>query len=897
MSDVLSRLNSALEGRYHVERELGQGGMATVYLADDLKHERKVALKVLKPELAAVVGAERFLTEIKTTANLQHPNILPLHDSGEADSFLFYVMPYVEGESLRERIERERQLPVDEAVRIAREVAEALQTAHEQGVIHRDIKPANILLSRGRPLVADFGIALAVSAAGGGRLTETGLSMGTPFYMSPEQASADRVPDARSDVYSLGCVLYEMLTGEPPYTGASAQAVLAKILTEDATRPTTARASIPPNVDGAIRKALQKLPADRFASIQELADALADPGYRYGADAIARGGVDPVWKKAAIGLAAASLVLVMGLGWVAAGVLNPEPDPVSRFTLAFDDGEGFAPGAAWIEFDIASDGRSFVYVGAGETGGTQIWRRDLDNLEPQRLPGTQDGLAPVFSPDGNSVLYWARGGLSVASLTGGPPFRLVEEAALGGGFWSEDGWVYYMQGNGISRVLATGGEPEVVVEPPETGTYVWLDPLPGGKTLIATHADGPPSASRIVAISIETGEVTYLVSGVTGRYASSGHLVYVAADGTLLAAAFDPDEAEVLGASTALLQGIQVKGGSAAMFSVADDGTLIYRSGSSQTGLYNLVWIERDGSVERVDPNWTFDGSSPTSGGADEIGVEVSPDGTRAAVKIHSEAGEDIYVKQLDRGPLSRLTFDEAPDRRPRWSPDGEWVLFNSDRGENRDLWRRRANGTGSPELVLDLERPILEVQISPDEEWFVLRLGGVANVTGGRDLVGVRQGDTTIVPLAAEPYDEKAAALSPDGRWLAYESTETGIEEIYVRPFPNVDDGKWQVSGSGGIAPRWSRSGDELYYVSGDREMTAAQISTDAAGSLSVDARIPLFNVDELALNILANWATYDVAPDGRFLAHQFDIDVETTSRLVLVDNWFQELHTRVPR
>ena len=228
MTDPISRLNAALEGRYAIERELGEGGMATVYLADDIKHNRKVALKVLKPDLAAVVGAERFVAEIKVTANLQHPHILPLFDSGEADRFLFYVMPYVEGESLRQKLDREGQLPVDEAVRIASDVAEALSHAHERGVIHRDIKPGNILLRDGRPLVADFGIALAIQHAGGGRLTETGLSLGTPYYMSPEQATADRDPDARSDLYSLACVLYEMLVGEPPYTGASAQAVLGK---------------------------------------------------------------------------------------------------------------------------------------------------------------------------------------------------------------------------------------------------------------------------------------------------------------------------------------------------------------------------------------------------------------------------------------------------------------------------------------------------------------------------------------------------------------------------------------------------------------------------------------------------------------------------------------------
>jgi serine/threonine-protein kinase len=232
MSDPVIRLNAALEGRYRVERQLGEGGMATVYLAQDLKHERRVALKVLRPELAAVIGAERFLSEIKTPANLQHPHILALFDSGEADSFLYYVMPFIDGETLREKLDREKQLGVAEAVRIARDVGDALDYAHRQGVIHRDIKPSNILLHDGRPVVADFGIALAISAAGGGRMTETGLSLGTPHYMSPEQASADRDLSARSDVYSLGCVLYEMLAGQPPHTGPSAQSILVRILTE-----------------------------------------------------------------------------------------------------------------------------------------------------------------------------------------------------------------------------------------------------------------------------------------------------------------------------------------------------------------------------------------------------------------------------------------------------------------------------------------------------------------------------------------------------------------------------------------------------------------------------------------------------------------------------------------
>ena len=322
MSDAVARLNAALEGRYGIERELGEGGMATVYLADDLKHGRKVAIKVLKPELAAVVGAERFLAEIKTTANLQHPHILPLFDSGEAVSFLFYVMPYVEGESLRERLDREKQLGVDDALAITQKVAGALDYAHQNGVVHRDIKPGNILLSaQGEPLIADFGIALAVAQAGGERVTETGLSLGTPHYMSPEQATGDRDIGPRSDVYALACVLYEMLTGEPPYAGRSAQAVLAKILTEGPASPAKHRASVPANVDGSVRKALEKLPADRFTSAKEFAKGLEDRAFRYREPAGAgpSGGGASNWNRLSIsmtGLASGlAVTLAVVLAW------------------------------------------------------------------------------------------------------------------------------------------------------------------------------------------------------------------------------------------------------------------------------------------------------------------------------------------------------------------------------------------------------------------------------------------------------------------------------------------------------------------------------------------------------------------------------------------------------
>ena len=278
MSDQLGRITIALSDRYRIERELGAGGMATVYLAEDLKHNRMVAVKVLKPELAVAIGADRFLAEIKTTANLQHPHILSLHDSGEINGTVFYVMPYVDGESLRDRLDREKQLPVDDALRIAGEVADALQYAHERGVIHRDIKPENILLQRGHAVVADFGIALAASKTGGARMTETGMSLGTPTYMSPEQAMGSREVDARTDIYSLGCVLYEMLAGEPPFVGPTAQSIVARVITEKPKSLTAQRHTVPPHIDDAVQRALEKLAADRFASAAIFADALRQTG-------------------------------------------------------------------------------------------------------------------------------------------------------------------------------------------------------------------------------------------------------------------------------------------------------------------------------------------------------------------------------------------------------------------------------------------------------------------------------------------------------------------------------------------------------------------------------------------------------------------------------------------
>ena len=433
MSDAISRLNAALEGRYAIERELGEGGMATVYLAEDIKHNRQVALKVLKPELAAVVGAERFLAEIKVTANLTHPHILPLHDSGEADGVLFYVMPYLEGESLRDRIDREKQLPVDEAVRIATAVANALDHAHRHKVIHRDIKPANILLQDGEPVVADFGIALAVGAGGSSRLTETGLSLGTPYYMSPEQATGDQPVGASTDTYALGSVLYEMLVGEPPYPGTTAQAVLGKIIVGRPVSATEQRPAIPANVDAALRKALEKLPADRFASAQDFVRALGDEHFRYGEAVAGVEGADASpWNWLTVATASAAVLFAAMASW---SLVRPTPaPPVQRFSLARDEGQ--VPNE-WLA--LSPDGSALVMAYPNATGQTRLFVRRWGDLTAVPISGTEAGAGdPIVSPDGREVAFFGGDAqLMVAPLQGGLVRVLAESAnccvPLGGG--------------------------------------------------------------------------------------------------------------------------------------------------------------------------------------------------------------------------------------------------------------------------------------------------------------------------------------------------------------------------------------------------------------------------------------------------------------------------------
>ena len=873
--------------------------MATVYLAKDLKHNRNVALKVLKPELAAVVGAERFLAEIQVTANLQHPHILPLFDSGEAEGFLFYVMPYVEGETLRDRIDREKQLPVDEAVALASKVAGALQHAHEHGVIHRDIKPGNILLQDGEPVVADFGIALAVGAAGSNRLTETGLSLGTPYYMSPEQATGDQVVGASTDTYALGSVLYEMLTGDPPYMGSTAQAVLGRIIAGEPISATAQRPSIPANVDAAVRKALEKLPADRFTSAQDFAKALGDEHFRYGEleGAGAGAGVGR-WKRLTTAGWGTAAVLAIALGW---SLLRPEsPAPLARFATPFEEGQAPAP-LSMMSF--TADGSALVYTGLNQPGGgTQLWIRRWADLDATPVRGTEGAVSFALSPDGREVAFAAlNGALRVVALDGGQS-RLLVERVNSVWNWTSDGAVYFSETAPsflLGRVFPMGADGQAVESVTELLdgelAHSSLTLLPGEKmgVLQVMYAIGGEDA-EIWAIDLDTHEREFLVPGHSPIYASTGHLLFGTPDGVLMAAPIDPATAELTGPSIRVADGLAVNPAGMFNYAVSESGALIYATGrvDAETGFYEPVWVTRSGQAVPVDAGWRFD---PPTG---DLGLRLSPNGERVALTTFVDGNTDIRIKQLPDGLLEQLTFDDDTETYPGWSPDGLFVTYSKGPpGGNYDIWRRRADGTGAPELLLGDERTLSQGRWSPNGEWMVLRTGTLLGEGGERDIVGFRPGvDSVAMPLiATAEFAEQDPALSPNGRWLAYTSDVTGRNEVYVSPFPNVESSTVPVSTNGGFGPLWAHSGRELFFGDADGRLVAAEVET--ASGFRVLERETLFALSEYFS--IEGTDFYDIAPDDqRFLMARVVGTLGSSGdddRFILVENWFTELRERL--
>ncbi|HEY8256322.1 MAG TPA: protein kinase [Gemmatimonadales bacterium] len=880
MGTPFDALKSSLADRYTLERELGAGGMATVYLAHDPRHNRKVAIKVMHADLADRIGPERFLQEIQTTANLQHPHILSLFDSGRVQSTVFFVMPYVQGESLRRRLERETQLPIADAIRIASEIAAGLDYAHRQGVIHRDIKPDNVLFHDGRALLADFGIALALGDGDGtSRLTKEGMSLGTPHYMSPEQISGEHRLGPRCDIYALGAVLYEMLVGRPPFTGSNVKAILTKVITEDPIPAIVERKSVPHHVDAAVTRALEKLPADRWQTASEFATALTDTGVP----------ARPAVRRALAPWALLGVLLVAA-GWV--GLRNGRTAPSAgagpvRFNIELDSGvqPTFTPIVR-----LSADGRQ-LFVSAMVNRREEVVHRRLDRMRMDVIAGAGQGeqgtqnSRPFVSPDGRWVAYAKQGRLRKVLVEGGPPVDLAV-SDWAGGSWGRNGKLVYGRSYNTGLwIVSEGGGDERMLTVADTAErelgHWWPQILPDGDHVLFTAYRTPLEEATIEVVSISTGKRKVLLKGgVFGYYVPTGHLLYAVGE-TIRAAPFDLKRLAVTGAGLPVVDSVAMNltdGGAA--FAVSETGTLAYVPRSSYGIETQVVMVDRQGHETLALPASDRYGSP-----------RLSPDGTRIAVDLRSpNSAGDVWVFQVGgSGGGTRLTSEGGRSFGAEWTADGKELIYSSEH-PFYDLYRRVADASRPPEPLQTGSYDRYNGLVSADGRLLIFTL----STSGGTQLWTVTlQGKPEANQYFSNGFNLAHPAFSPDGRWVAYDSDESGHVEVYVQSFPDPNLKRWKVSSAEGSEPMWTRGGRELVYRKGDSVMA---VTTDLQNGRSGPPSA-LFAGPYPDNPGWTRPRSYDVSRNGeRFLMIKLPSGLPHPS-IAVVANWFDELRAKVPK
>jgi serine/threonine-protein kinase len=903
-------------GVYAITARIGEGGMGQVYRATDTTLGRQVAIKILPDALASdPERLLRFEREAKTLASLNHPHIAAIYAVENSAGLHALVMELVEGEDLSQRIAR-GAIPFDEALPIARQIADALEAAHEQGIIHRDLKPANIKVREdGTVKVLDFGLAKLVEAPGTGSsaaglsrsptitspamMTGIGMILGTAAYMSPEQARG-KVVDKRADIWAFGCVVFEMLTGQRAFEGELISDVLASVLKTDPNWQALP-ADVPVGVRRLLRRCLEKDPRRRLQAIGEARVHIED--LLSGAPDITVGRAPshalPLWQRAlpwaSTGTLAAGLAATLVL-WPPWRPATAAPR-VIRTTITTSGPAALAIDRLSRDLAVSPDGTHVVYVG---NGSTQLFVRAVDALEPVAIASTTSLRGPFFSPDGQWVGFLDRvSTLTKVAITGGAPIPIARlDNGARGATWAPDDTIIFAttgQTTGLQRVSAAGGTPEVLTRPDHAQgevSHFWPEILPGGRAVLFTITSqsqtGGIETAQVAVRDLRTGAQKVLLRGGShGHYAASGHLVYVAG-GTLRAIAFDLNRLETHGTSVPVLQRLATKNSGTADFDVATDGTLVYvdAPGNFAANARTLVWVDRSGSEEPV--------AAPPRA---YMQPRLSPDSTRIAV-FSLDQESDLWIWDVRRTRLTRLTLDPGQDWHPVWTPDSRRIVFSSDRGGGHfNLWWQAADGTGDAERLTTNSNVQFATGITPDG---TAALFHQATPTMGLDLLQVAlDGTHRVTPLMQTRFDERNGIVSPDGRWLAYQSDSSGPAEIYVQPFPNVDGGgQRQVSTAGGSQPLWSKNGKELFYVGANG--TLMGVAVEASRTIWNNG-IPtkLLDARYLTAGGTTGARTYDVSPDGkRFLMIKGPATDTgaTPPALILVQHWDEELKRLVP-
>jgi serine/threonine-protein kinase len=895
----MSLENGSRVASYEILQPLGAGGMGEVYRARDTKLGRDVAIKVLPESFA--LDAERlarFQREAQVLASLNHPNIAQIYgfEDSRNSGVQCIVMELVEGEALDQRLRR-GPIPVDETIRIAHEIALALEAAHERGIVHRDLKPGNVMVTPdGKVKVLDFGLAKAFEQTTNPNVsnsptlsfaaTQAGIVLGTAAYMSPEQARGRSV-DKRSDVWAFGCVIFEMLTGKRIFDGTDASEILAGVIKSDP-EWTQLPESLPPMLRVFLRRCLEKDPKRRVHDIGDVRLALEGA---FDVPAVASSTTLPAAQHPSsvrtLAFVALAILVAAAVGGFVVWRMRPSTaQPVTRLSASAPSSVRIGTPATDGDLVISPDGSHMVFQSGQSVDTVQLFVRALDRLEPEPVRGLVAPRGPFISPDGNWIGYFEGATMKKVAMNGGPSVAICNfVGAPRGATWGPNDIIFATSdaATGLLRVPAGGGDPQVLTKPGPEADHTMPEFLPGGEAVLFTilpRAGIALDTAQIAVLNLKTGKQDILIRGGTNpRYAASGHIVY-AAGGTLRAVPFDLNRLEVKGNPIPVVENVLTKNQGAADFAISKNGTLSYITGVAQgSAERTLVWIDRQGHEEAI--------PVPTRA---YVYPRIAPDGSRAALDIRDQEN-DIWIWDFSRRTLTRLTFDPGLNRGIAWSPDGKRLAFSAQREGGENVYWQAADGTGAAERLTKDQNEQLPNAFTPDGKRILYSQPGSAPFDIG--IVDV-EGDHKVEMLFHSMYSELNAEVSPDGRWLAYESNESRTTEVYVRPFPDINAGRWQISTGGGTRPLWSRNGRELFYISGSK-MMKVDIQTGAAFSAGTPEM--LFQGGFISPQTGRN---YDVTADGkRFLMIKDARPVDSSappSQLVVVLNWFEELKRLVP-